>query len=347
MSIRHSLSAVAVALVIAASPAYGGWAEKLFEETSFDFGTVPGGFDARHSFVARNVYGEPVRIAGFIVACGCTEVRVNNVRVRPDYPNQRIMLGDDERITLQPGETATIEMALDTKKFVGEHKTTAVTVIFDRPSYSTVRLQMAAYIRQDVVTNPGAVVFGTLDQGKPATRELEIEYAGGYDWRITTIQWNPDLFDLTATESYRRNRRVGYRIKVSVKPNVPPGRIRETIIVRTNDPSTPEIRIPVDATIVAAVTVTPSTVALGNVSVGREVKKTIIVRGREAFRITAARSSSPAVKIDFSRERRAAIHMVNLRFVPAETGDHEALIELETDRDGPPLRVTLRAHVTP
>lgn len=345
---KRTINLVAAALVLATTGvAHAGWAEKLFEERSYDFGTVPGGFDARHVFVGRNVFGEPVRLAGFIVACGCTEVRVGDIRVRPDYPNQQIMLDESRRIVLQPGETVEIEMALDTRKFVGEHKTTAVTVVFDRPSYSTVRLQMAAYIRQDVVTNPGAVVFGTVAQGETAKQTVEIEYAGGFDWRITTIRWNPELFDVTAGESYRRLRRVGYRLQVSLKPTAPAGIVRDTITVRTNDPTTPEINIPVEASILPALTITPSTLALGNVPRGTEVKKTLIVRGNEEFRIKEVRTSSPTVTVDFNRDRVAKIHMVSLRFRASDDGDHEVLVEVETDRQGGPLKAVLRAHVTP
>ena len=342
------LMSVVAGVVLATGSAYAGWAERLFSEQSYDFGTIAGGTDARHRFIARNVFGEPVRIAGFNIACGCTEVRVADRVVRPSYPNQEIMLPEAERIVLAPGEQISIELALDTKKFAGQHKTTSVTVIFDRPSYSTVRLRMSAYIRQDVVANPGAVSFGVVVRGQAARKSVDVEYAGGLDWRITAVRWNAAYFDVTARELYRRSRRVGYRITVTLKPDAPVGIVREALLLETNDPASPELEIPIDGSIQPAIMLTPSTLSLGRVALGQSVTRTLIVRGNEPFRVKEVTADTPDVRVVFNPAKEARLHMVKLRFEPTTAGEREATVVVVTDReDGTPLKAVLRARVEP
>ncbi len=346
---RRIWSVVAL-VIVAGGPGVvrAEWAERLFEERSYDFGTVAGGTDARHAFLARNIYGEPVRIAGFVVACGCTEVKVGGRVVRPSYPNQRIMLPEAERIVLEPGEQVAIELALDTKKFAGQHKTTSVTVIFDRPSYSRVRLRMSAYIRQDVVANPGIIAFGPVVQGQTPNRSVEIEYAGGLDWRIHAIEWDARYFTVEAEELYRRSRRVGYRITVALKPDAPVGIIREELLIRTNDPASPELAIPIEGSVQPPILLTPTTLSLGNVKVGEVVHRTLVVRGNKAFVIKEVKVDAPDVTVTFAQGKEARLHLLKLRFEPTTAGEREATVVVVTDRDEvTPLTAVMRARVEP
>ncbi len=342
-------SVIALALVVVTpGVVQAEWAERLFREQSFDFGTVAGGTDARHAFIARNVYGEPVRIAGFVVACGCTEVKVDGRSIRPSYPNQRIMLPESERIVLHPGEEVAIELALDTKKFAGQHKTTSVTVIFDQPSYSRARLRMSAYIRQDVVANPGVVSFGAVVQGQTPTRSVEIEYAGGLDWRIHAIEWDARYFTVAAEELYRRSRRVSYRITVGLKADAPIGIVRKTLLIRTNDPTSPELEIPIEGSIQPPILLTPSTLSLGKVKLGETVNRTLVVRGNMAFRIKEVKVDAPDVKVAFTEGKEARLHLLKLRFEPTTAGEREATVVVVTDKEEvTPLRAVMRARVEP
>jgi beta-lactamase regulating signal transducer with metallopeptidase domain len=99
-------------------------AADLFEEKSWDFGSVRRGERARHDFRLTNRLDQPVHLSA--------------VRVSAAFLNAA---GKDRWI--QPNESISIPVEMDTRKFTGD-KTALVYVQFDQPSAAEVRLQVQA-----------------------------------------------------------------------------------------------------------------------------------------------------------------------------------------------------------
>ncbi|MDZ7617369.1 MAG: DUF1573 domain-containing protein, partial [Patescibacteria group bacterium] len=72
---------------------------------------------------------------------------------------------------LKTWETSEIVASLDTRNFLGQ-KDATITVVFDLPFSAEVQLQVHSYIRSDVVVQPGAVLFGSVNQGAVAQQRL-------------------------------------------------------------------------------------------------------------------------------------------------------------------------------
>ena len=141
---RHAslMAILAIALVPANLMAAGQsteWALKMFEETEHNFGVVARGSDVQYRLKVTNIYEETVHIADVRTSCGCTAAK----------PSQS---------TLESLETAYIEIVMDTKKFTRQ-KDSSVIITFDAPQRAEVRIPISAYIRTDVVTDPGSVSF--------------------------------------------------------------------------------------------------------------------------------------------------------------------------------------------
>ena len=58
------------------------WAQKMFESTRHDFGTVARGAKSEYRFVSSNLYVEDVHISSARSSCGCTSVRITWYRCR-------------------------------------------------------------------------------------------------------------------------------------------------------------------------------------------------------------------------------------------------------------------------
>ena len=143
------------------------WAEKMFEVRKHDFGSVARGAEARYRFKFTNNYKETVKVSNVRTTCGCTESFASKTEV-------------------ESGETAYIEIAMDTNKFSHDKNSNAI-VTFSQPTYAEVRLPIHAYIRTDVVLTPGWANFKTIDVGEEKSMNIQVSYSGRTDWRITDI----------------------------------------------------------------------------------------------------------------------------------------------------------------
>src|SRR5262245_27500465 len=95
--------AIAIALltlVPAAAPARE-WAQKMFAQTTHDFGHVARGAKAEFAFELQNLYEEDVHIADVRTSCGCTSPTIT-------------------KPTLKTWEKGAIVATLNTRSFVGQ-----------------------------------------------------------------------------------------------------------------------------------------------------------------------------------------------------------------------------------
>ena len=85
-----------------------------------------------------------VHISGVRASCGCTTPSIS-------------------KDTLKTWETGAIIAKFNTDSFLGK-KSATLTVTIDKPFYAEVQLNVAGYIRSDIVFNPGAVRLEPRDE---------------------------------------------------------------------------------------------------------------------------------------------------------------------------------------
>ena len=225
-----------------------GPAAMFGNNTSHDFGVVARGAKVEHRFVVENIYEEDAHIESVSSSCGCSTPQVNR-----QYPED---VGEGRG----PGHR------LDTRGFMGR-KDATITVIFDRPFPAEVQLHVHAYIRSDVVVQPGAVSFGSVNQGAGAKQTLAVTYAGRDDWRIDRVECANPAHRSPAGRNQPHagttggNRphagtagpmgqvwqagQVAYSLSVRLKEDAPPGYIQDQLVLVTNDQRPRAARVPV------------------------------------------------------------------------------------------------------
>ena len=167
--LRSILGCWLVAGLTAASARGDAWTDALFPEKSHDFGMVPRGVKVKHDFPLVNRLSEPITIVNLRPSCGCTSGKV-------DKP------------TVAPGETTMIEAEMDTRNFVGPKATVLfVTLVTASGREAEARLAVKSHILADIVLNPGAIDFGTVKRGQPATQVLTIDRINSPEWRFTPM----------------------------------------------------------------------------------------------------------------------------------------------------------------
>ncbi len=308
------------------------WTASALPERAYDFGTVARGSQIRHAFPLVNRSNQEIRIADTRTKCGCTNVRIG-ARVIP------------------PGTQTTIEATIDTTKFLG-FKPSGLTVIFDRPSFLEVDLNLTCFIRGDIVLTPGQVDFGIVRRSEkmpPAT--LTLTYAGGRsDWEVTKMKTlsskvRAELRELSRTADGQ----IHYSLTATLQPGVTNGYFKDEITLLTNDQGSPTIPISVVANIQSAVAVTPSIINFGSVRPGQSVSKTILVRSKDPFAITRLAPSADAVKAGDEGKESRAVHTLKVTFqAPEQPGPFHATLNIDTDiQDEPPAVLKMFATVAP
>lgn len=250
---------------IHASPLAGKeWARKMFEETEHDFGTVARGAKASYDFVFQNRFKEDIHIASVRTSCSCTTPEI----LKPD---------------LKTWEEGAIRAVFNTRSFVGA-RTATVTVVIDKPYYAEVQLTVKGYVRRDIVFDPGAVEFGSVDSGKGSMKEVAVKYAGRSDWKITDVK-GPQHFEIRLKEDQRTGGRVLYSMHVRLLPDAPSGYFNDQLILETNDQKMKRVPLIVSGRVIENLTVSPASLSLGVLRPGERATKQLVVRAKQPFRV--------------------------------------------------------------
>lgn len=320
-----------VVLPALAHPAIAeNWYDTIIPEKSHDFGTVARGSKVRHVFRVVNTTNEDVHIADYRTKCGCTDVKLG----ARDVP---------------PGTQTTIEVTLDTTRFQG-YKPSGLTLIFDRPQYVQVDLNLSSFIRADVMLSPGGVDFQTVPRGSNGTQTLNLTYYGAKaDWAVTKLTTITEHVSAELREVNRVPGTVQYQLTATLHPTTPPGHFRDEITLSTNDPDSPTIPISVSASVQAALTVAPGILNLGRMRPGQSIKKTVLVRGSKPFKVTGATCPKPDLTAAAALGEAKPFQTVTVTFTaPSAPGPYNATLEIATDIDGePPAKLTAFATVVP
>ncbi|MBI1311696.1 DUF1573 domain-containing protein [bacterium] len=301
------------------------WAVKMFEKTSHDFGVVARGSDVSYRLKLKNLYKEDVHIADVRTTCGCSA-------------------GEPSHTTLKSLDEAYVEIKMDTRKFM-RRKDSNVIVTFDAPLYQEVTVPITAYIRTDVVVEPGSAQFGRVDQETGGERILKVAYAGRSDWKIRSVKSGHEFLDATVKETARETGRVDYDLIVTLKPGVPIGALRHFVTLVTDDAENPDVPILVEAEVKPDIEVNPSVVALGTMAPGESKTVSVVLRGKKPFKV----ESVTCLKVKDVFEVRlpsnaAPVQVIPLTVTAPQTPGATLDEQLSIAIDGRKEPVTFRAY---
>jgi hypothetical protein len=302
------------------------WAIKMFESTRHDFGAVARGAKAAHEFPLSNIYLEDVHIASVRSSCGCTTPQVTQE-------------------LLKTYEKGAIVASLNTRAFLGQKHAT-LTVTFDKPFYAEVQLNVAGYIRSDVVLEPGSVDFGTVDHGTKVEKQIDINYAGRGDWQILAIKSSSVHVEAEAVETSRSAGQVSYRLVARLLPDAPQGYINQQLVLVTNDQQASEFSLDVNGRVASSISISPSSLFMGSLKPGQQVTKQLVVHGKKPFKIVAVQCDEKCLTIATPPDAKS-VHQVPVTFVAGDKpGKITYKIRIETDLgEGAASELTAYAEV--
>lgn len=310
---------VAVALVCGVTQPLLGqpWAQKMFKEFSHDFGDVVKGERPVHRFEIQNVFQENIQIAGVYSSCGCTSVSIT-------------------KKVLKTWEKAEVVCQFNSPAFDGA-KTATVTVRFDRPYVGEVQLNVKGRIVRGSGLNvtPKAIDFGQVSKSKSPTRKVELTSMGSSNFRVLDVKSTFGHIKVQLRETARQNNLVRYEMTTKLKDSVPPGFAEGQLFVVVQDGSqTREVPVNFSAKVVSGLRLSPEILTLNGIEPGQEVRKKVILKGSEPFRIVDVTCHSQAFRVRAGKEAKK-VHLVEVVYTGEDqSGQHECELSFYTDVTG-------------
>jgi hypothetical protein len=315
----RKLGLALIAVVIAASQASAqdpGWAAKLFPDgLTHDFGSVPRGAQLFYRFKMYNKWAVPINLTQIRASCGCVSVPA-----------------PEKVAALKPKETAYLEVTMDARRFTGPKSVTIYITV--GPEYvSSTALTVSANSRADVVFNPGQVSFGIVSAGQTPTQNIDVEYAGILDWKVSEVVKSEAPLDVSFEKIAYPNPapgQIGYHVKVALKPDIPAGNYKWEVLLKTNDPASPHVPILVEATIQAALTISPNPLNMDGLKVGEVTTKRIVVRGAKPFKIVSVEGTDADLSVEVPGTL-AQTHVLTVQCKLAKAGEMKRTLQIKTD----------------
>jgi hypothetical protein len=291
--------------------ASASWADKMFDELSKDFGSVPRGPMLKHYFRVTNNTKEPVTISDVRVSCGCTSATAL-------------------KTYLKPGEETYIYATMDTTRFVGP-KTVTIFVQFSSPSFEEVRLWVQANGRNDFTVGPDTLEMGQVKRSSSHSATVVVTFYGMPDTKITEVKAESNYIKTELKKVKTENSEVAFQLKASLRSDTPVGKWYSDVWLKTNNPSLPQIRVPLTVEIESALSVSPDLVSIGQVKINSENERRVVIRGAQPFKVTEIEGGGDALTVTDTTEEAKAIHVLTVKVKPTTAGEIKRKIKVKTD----------------
>jgi len=236
-----------------------------FDSLSHDFGDVYRGQIVSHRFTFTNVGQGPLIIQGVHAACGCTAVEIEKGK------------------KYLPGESGHIEVKLDTTHFMGPMVKT-VTVLSNEKLLPDRIITVKAEVKTDIIADPPLIDFGDVISRVGAQKTIKIAPIAPFVLKISDLVYNKENLEAQIT-----NQTGHFLLTVTVKKDLEPRFLRETILLKTNSQHLREMPIPVRGTIKGPIEFAPQYLEFGAIEPSGVVHRSLSLKGLTDFSITGSK----------------------------------------------------------
>ena len=297
---KVALSALFSILVVSPlSAADQDWGRKMFDKTEIQFGSVAKNADVVFKFQVKNIYKESIQINSLSTSCGC------------------ISWQEKTPLTIATGQTVDLSIRLDTVRHQGDKRVTAFVSLYEptRGSTAQISIPVQGRIRQDVILQTNTLNFGQIDQGKAMEHRMTVVYNGGRsDWAITQAKVNNPHLSTKIVEKSRFGGTVNYEIVVTLKGDTPASKLRDQMLLMTNEFGESGYAVGIEAQVEPDFVVADA--QFGQVVPGQPKTVNVVIRGKKPFKIEkierAKQDENFKVK---TTDTLSTVHMVPVTFV--------------------------------
>ncbi len=295
-----------------------------------DFGEIWIGPNIKHTFTLTNKGDKPLNIQRVKPSCGCT--------VAGNYPRK-----------IAPGETGKFPFSINSKKLRGRFEK-SITITSDDPVTPDLRLKLRGELKRYVEVTPNSANFGKIIKQDTQERVLNITNNTKKPFEIsfeapTGAKLKYELIEKEAGQKYE--------LRVKAVPPFTPGRINETLKLKTSVDQQKEITVVVRATVPERLDIQPTSIVMPKARPGADGKGvTRVIRfrnyGEAPVKVLSASIDDPKVTVTLNERTAGEAYTVMVQmpagYSPPATG---RTITLKTDdKEKPSITIPLRAPAT-
>ena len=245
---RTGISRTGISRTATSRPGASGTAIALprvqIDRQEYDFGVMQLGAQRDHTFVFENRGDAALVLTRGSSSCQCTHVELTQQEV-------------------PPGGSHSVKIEWTARKkapLFREH----ATVTTNDPSRPEIELTIHGQVRQMLEMRPSELVFSRVVDGEEKSAEIELLAfeeppleLSRYSFRDEKTAGNflVDVQDIEPTELPDPNAKSGKRVRVTIKPGLPVGLIRQGLILRTNVATESRLEIPIRGHVVSEISV--------------------------------------------------------------------------------------------
>jgi hypothetical protein len=294
----------------------------------YNFGKKPQWVEGDHDWILKNDGQGEARLSIGNKSCSCTTARFES----------------GETSTLAPGATTKVKLGYNTKTWDHFHHWAHILVQND-PSHQDYELVIEGTVHPPIITFPSESTLNMLKvkSDAPNKHEIALGSIDLPDTKVTGVLANPSIFvtevePLTADQAKQLKLDKGWKVVIKVKPGATIGPFAEELVIKTDHPKRPEVKMTLTGKVEGPIELTPERFRLLDVSAKQGGSQTLKlwVRGQKSTKFTVEQKPEKLdveIAPDGSASENSAKYTVTIK-VPANfsgAGNISGDIILKTD----------------
>ena len=191
------------------------------------------------------------------------------------------------------------------------------------------------------------IQFENARPNEEAQRTVEVKYAGDSRWTLMDVKSSNPYISVESKETSRNpaTGRVSYELIVKLLGNQPIGMFSDYLTLITNDqnPASRKMVVPVEGNVQSIIQSSP--IRLGAIHRDSSVKKKLVVRGAEAFRIKEIVVGNERIRVKNS-DGEKSLHILECELDTSVVGPIDCEIKIVSDLPGQPTtRIPFSANI--
>ena len=209
------------------------------DEPEYQFGELDSSETVKHDFVIRNEGDEPLKITRVRPDCGCTLARLKDK-------------------TIAPGKQTSLSARLSLKGRHGKQRK-RITLETNDPSQPRFVLYMTGHAVAVLETRPARLYWGNIRQNAAIEKTVDIVFRSNDVFHIKDVK-SPSPAFTVITENIDTGK--FYKVRIALVPPLSLGRFNFPVIIKTDHPRYPEIKIPMQGRVVGDIFTIPAEIVL-------------------------------------------------------------------------------------
>lgn len=220
---------IVLALLLVTVSVSGAAPQIVIESLNHDFGDIIQGDKLTHVFRFRNAGDAVLQISNVRSSCGCTGALLSASR-------------------LSPGDLGELRLTFDSTNFKGAIQKT-VSVDSNDPAHPQINFALQGNVKAEILLEPERVNWGRVQKGSLLSSSLTLTNVGSATIRLQSpTVTSPDIQAILDELILPPGKQV--KLQITAKFSEQKTRIRGYVIIATDYPKVPQIRVPVAARLI-------------------------------------------------------------------------------------------------